>query len=159
MRNAGSGVIQPFYESKESKAKGIRGRHDIRVVVVSARMIFSMIRELPADAPAADFVTSVSNMEKYGRHPQYKDISWLRDNVRRIPEIVTKVEEALRGAWVDRHAIFSIDFLCDTNTASPRIVEINSKPSQVWQSGDPGSVATIKQFQEAILDEFAELME
>jgi hypothetical protein len=145
-------VVQPFFESEVTIPElGITGRHDVRIVFVGAKPVFGMIRELPAgtDEPAASF----ANVKKLGGRRRYVEV---RDIVARgdAAKLVTRVPEALGEAF-NTPAIYSVDFFWvrQDDKIVPMVVELNSKPSQVWQPDD--EQGQHYRFHAAIIDELA----
>jgi hypothetical protein len=113
-----------------------------------------MIRELRPGANAA--AASLDNIKRFGGSRRYVDVS----RVIARPDaatLVARVPEALGEAFGSTPAIYSVDFfwIRERDLLTPLVVELNSKPSQVWQPDDPDGEQYVRRFQKAIVEELA----
>ena len=150
-------IVQPFYESEGACGlEGYDGRHDVRIYVVGSKPILGMIRALPNGSN--QWIASLENIRKYDGTRAYINSAELL-KYPEITDLVADVSMALISIEEFKSApsIFSIDMMWVhyKHNKELRVVELNSKPSQIWTPGDNDGEKMIRQFQEAILDEFA----
>lgn len=148
-------VVQPFFESGlPIDELGIRGRHDVRVVFAGGQPVFVMIRELPVGT--AVHAASLASVRAEGGDRRYVEVSRL---LRRADaaDLVNRVRSVLATAFPGIPAIYSVDFLWTKSGSevAPLVIELNSKPSQVWEENDEVGREMIGRFQDAIVNEFA----
>jgi hypothetical protein len=151
----GALVVQPFFESEVDVAElDIKGRHDVRVVFVGSTPVFGMIREL---SPGLDVcAASLENIRRYGGRRRYIEVQELL----RRPDaaaLVNRVPVALGGLLGATPAIYSVDF-CWVRAGGrlmPIVIELNSKPSQIWEEHDEDGRRVILKFHDAIVRQLA----
>jgi hypothetical protein len=149
-------VVQPFFESAVSVPElGIEGRHDVRIVFVGYKPIFGMIRELPRGVD--EIAATLENVKKYGGTRRYVDVERILCRAD-AKELIGKVHVALGTAFGGAPGIYSVDFFWveGERGITPMVVELNSKPSQVWQPGDQHGRMVLTEFHKAIVGEMGQ---